>query len=281
MYGAKDEIAAICTSFVFGDAPTCDAREPRDVKFAGRMIIQNFVPVAAVRLGSVVANPTQGSVWSALPKYYAPFGEQYNEAVSGTVFPGNTNFATYFHEETTGLNYASQRFYNATYGRFMNADPYKASAGPEDPGSWNKYAYTRGSPAQFIDPTGTSDCDPNRLRFVTIECSVDVGGGGNKCGIIQGFLMGDPFCFYGPDPNPPPPPPTKKDPECFAQLKGRPVDDPAAAKVSALHTFWYVQNASGQQYIVSGGPSEDGKRLEASVTPGRTNGTDLLTLAGC
>lgn len=154
VYGAKGEIAAICTSYVFGAAPTCDAREPRDVKFAGRMVIQNFVPVAVDRLGSVVANPTQGSVGSALPKYYAPFGEQYNEAASGTVFPGNTNFGTYFHEETTGLNYADQRFYNSQYGRCMSADSYKASAGAEDPGSWNRYSYVGNSPVSKIDASG-------------------------------------------------------------------------------------------------------------------------------
>jgi len=154
VYGAKGEIAAICTSSVFGDAPTCDSREPRDVKFAGRMIIQNYLPVAVDRLGSVVANPTQGSYGSALPKYYGPYGEQCNEGQSGVGFPGNTNFATYFHDETTGLNYADQRFYNATYGRFMNADPYRASAGPEDPGSWNKYSYVDNDPVNLIDPTG-------------------------------------------------------------------------------------------------------------------------------
>ena len=154
VYGAKGEIGAICTSYVFGNAPTCDGREPRDVRFAGRLVIQNFVPVAVDMLGSVVANPTQGSVGSALPKYYAPFGEQYNETVSGTVFPGNTNFATYFHEETTGLNYAGQRFYNSQYGRFMSADPYKASAGAEDPGSWNMYSYVQEDPINRIDPTG-------------------------------------------------------------------------------------------------------------------------------
>jgi len=118
------------------------------------MIIQNYVPVAVDRLGSVVANPTQGSYGSALPKYYGPYGEQCNEGQSGVGFPGNTNFATYFHDETTGLNYADQRFYNATYGRFMNADPYRASAGPEDPGSWNKYSYVDNDPVNLIDPTG-------------------------------------------------------------------------------------------------------------------------------
>jgi len=181
VYGAKGEIAAICTSFVFGDAPTCDAREPRDVKFAGRMIIQNFVPVAVDRLGSVVANPTQWSVGSAAAKYYAPFGEQYNEAASGTVFPGNTNFATHFHEETTGLNYADQRFYNSQYGRFMNADPYRTSAGAEDPGSWNKYSYVQNDPVNLIDPVGLCAQSTNTSVSVCAEpdfiAGVTSGGG--------------------------------------------------------------------------------------------------------
>src|SRR5437879_584324 len=34
-----------------------------------------------------------------------------------------------------------QRFYASTYGRFNTADPYRASAGAGDPGSWNRYAY--------------------------------------------------------------------------------------------------------------------------------------------
>ena len=154
----QSEIAAICTSYVFGDAPTCDAREPRDVKFAGRMVIQNYVPVAVDRLGSVVANPTQGSVGSALPKYYAPFGEQYNEAQSGVGFPGNTNFATYFHEETTGLNYANQRFYNSQYGRFMSADLNFASNAIALTGNWNKFSYVGNNPVNKTDPSGM--CSP-------------------------------------------------------------------------------------------------------------------------
>ncbi len=73
------------------------------------------------------------------------------------MFPGNTNFATYFHDETTGLNYGDQRFYNSQYGRFMNADPYRASAGPEDPGSWNRYTYTHGDPINRNDQSGLCD----------------------------------------------------------------------------------------------------------------------------
>ena len=42
-------------------------------------------------------------------------------------------------------------------GRFLSADPYVNSAGPTEPGSWNRYAYTRGDPTNRVDPEGLDD----------------------------------------------------------------------------------------------------------------------------
>ena len=218
VYGAKSEIAAICTTQIFGQAPVCDPREPRDVKFAGRMILQNYAPVSVDRLGSVVANPA-GGTGSTPPKYYLPFGEQYNSTQSPPSFPGNTNFATYFKDQSTGLDYADQRFYNSNNGfsRFMTADPYRASAGPEDPGSWNRYSYTRGDPSNRYDVRGTCDSDTNTSANVCDSADEDQviyptetsnkgdnsGGGtngiGNKIGAKDQLKLGlsnlDQNCF--------------------------------------------------------------------------------------
>jgi hypothetical protein len=42
----------------------------------------------------------------------------------------------------------------------MSPDPYKASAGAGDPGSWNRYTYTRGDPINRMDAAGLADCTP-------------------------------------------------------------------------------------------------------------------------
>lgn len=66
-------------------------------------------------------------------------------------------FATYTRDSYTGLDYADQRYYASTYGRFNTADPYQASGGPSSPASWNRYVYTLGDPINGSDPTGLCD----------------------------------------------------------------------------------------------------------------------------
>jgi len=65
-------------------------------------------------------------------------------------------FGTYTRESATGLDYAIQRYYTSTYGRFVTADRYQASArganNPAGPQSWNRYTYVMA--IQRIIPTG-------------------------------------------------------------------------------------------------------------------------------
>ena len=44
------------------------------------------------------------------------------------------------------------------WGRFTSPDPYKASAGAGDPGSWNRYAYVQNDPVNNGDPSGLASC---------------------------------------------------------------------------------------------------------------------------
>jgi RHS repeat-associated protein len=76
-----------------------------------------------------------------------PYGETLGSSAT------EYKFATY-QREASGLDYAHNRYYSSTYGRFLSSDPYRASGGPSDPGSWNRYAYVVGDPVNLFDPTG-------------------------------------------------------------------------------------------------------------------------------
>lgn len=71
-------------------------------------------------------------------------------------------------------------------------------------------------------------------------------------------------------------PGAKKLPDCFAQLKYRPVDDWRAKASGRTHAFWYVQGSSGSQYIISGGPSNPNGSgsLNVGLNPNVTRGVD-------
>jgi RHS repeat-associated protein len=105
--------------------------------FGGKTVVPG---VAHDRLGSPRGNASAA---------YYPYGENY-------VSPGPSEegFTGWVGGTQAGLSYADQRYYSSQYGRFNTPDRYKASAGPADPGSWNRYAYVGNDPANFGDPTG-------------------------------------------------------------------------------------------------------------------------------
>jgi RHS repeat-associated protein len=94
---------------------------------------------------------------------YFPYGDDRSNPP-----PANdqVKFATYTRDSATGLDYADQRYYAASYGRFVSPDPYQASGGPSDPGSWNRYTYTRGDPINRFDPSGLEDEGPPAMQCV-------------------------------------------------------------------------------------------------------------------
>jgi RHS repeat-associated protein len=143
------------------------------VSFAGRTIISDGFPVFQDRLGT---NRASGA------RFY-PYGEEITSTANDRV-----KFGTYTRDSYTGLDYADQRFYASSYGRFNTPDPARSSAGASDPGSWNRYAYTRGDPVNRKDPRGLEDCD-------------------TAYALIEG-CTGDPNDYCGSDPS---------DPDCIGQ----------------------------------------------------------------
>jgi RHS repeat-associated protein len=56
----------------------------------------------------------------------------------------------------SGLDYFLARYYSGAQGRFTSPDPENAGAFPDDPQSWNAYAYARNNPLKYTDPMGLS-----------------------------------------------------------------------------------------------------------------------------
>ncbi len=112
-----------------------------NVWFGGKLIWAEGKSAVTDRLGSVVN----------FGKKYYPYGEE-----PATTQQNHTKFATYYRDETTALDYAVNRYYGRTIGRFLTPDPYQASGGPADPQSWNRYSYVIGDPVNYIDPRGTN-----------------------------------------------------------------------------------------------------------------------------
>ena len=107
-------------------------------------------------------------------KFY-PYGEEAGTATAND----RTKFGTYTRDSFTGLDYADQRFYASSYGRFNTADPYRASGGASDPGSWNRYAYVGGDPINWFDPIGLFMCNP---ESPSCRPPNPPGGGGTEPG---------------------------------------------------------------------------------------------------
>ena len=212
---------------------------------------------------------------------YFPYGEE-----PTTTEQNHAKFATYFRDSTTALDYAQQRYYARTIGRFTSPDPYRASAGPADPQSWNRYAYVQNDPVNYADPSGLDRCsvDLGMPCFSLTVWSGFVPAGGSKFpdpsfALDSGEIVGlSPFItdesYVPPEPKRNPPP----DPECFAQLKYRAVDDPWARLAGATHAFWWVQTRTGAHFIITAGPQRyEGSTtqyLEAWVVSGDSNGSD-------
>jgi RHS repeat-associated protein len=81
------------------------------------------------------------------PKYL-PYGDE-----PSTTEQNRLKFATYFRDGSTALDYAQQRYYASTLGRFTTTDPYDGSADGKDPQSWNRYSYVQNDPVNHNDPS--------------------------------------------------------------------------------------------------------------------------------
>jgi RHS repeat-associated protein len=100
------------------------------------------------RTGSNRYNDAANSTMS-----FYPYGDEITSSA-----PDQLKFATYTRDSYTGFDYADQRFYASSYGRFNTPDPSNTSNALTLPGNWNLYAYVGGDPVNKNDPRGL--CSP-------------------------------------------------------------------------------------------------------------------------
>ncbi|WP_269822513.1 RHS repeat-associated core domain-containing protein [Dictyobacter vulcani] len=103
-------------------------------------------------LGSTsIALKADGSVQAV--QLFAPFGgTRYSDGSMTTPY----NYTGQRLDTTSGLLYYNARYYDATSGRFTSADTVETNGTGLDP-----YAYVKGSPETFTDPTGHGRCGPD------------------------------------------------------------------------------------------------------------------------
>ncbi|MGH7802113.1 MAG: RHS repeat domain-containing protein, partial [Thermodesulfobacteriota bacterium] len=125
------------------------------VNFDGSGVKEGKTFYHSDHLGSNIAitDATSTVEWD---RVYLPYGEGFNDP--------NVDFLQNTHEYTAkeldediGLYYYGARYYNPSIGRFMSVDP--ALGDPNDPQSWNRYAYVQNNPFNYVDPDGEAACD--------------------------------------------------------------------------------------------------------------------------
>ena len=84
---------------------------------------------------------------------YAPFGEPYAQK-------GSTDLSfTGQNQDTVSNLYDFPAREYGIQGRWASPDPAgTAAVNPENPQSWNRYAYVLNNPLALVDPIGLSDC---------------------------------------------------------------------------------------------------------------------------
>lgn len=137
--------------------------------FGGKLIKNSTGYVTPDRLGSI-------------GKYF-PYGQERPSATTD----GKEKFATYFRDSETELDYADQRYHQPGFGRFMTPDPFSGSASANDPGSWNRYAYSSGDPVNNSDPSGLVDMSlcANRAVFANNPVGAAMVCGDSSFGNIR------------------------------------------------------------------------------------------------
>jgi len=211
---------------------------------------------------------------------FYPYGDEITSIANDHV-----KFGTYTRDSYTGLDYADQRFYASSYGRFNSPDPYAGSAGPSNPGSWNRYSYTLGDPVDRNDRKGldSEDCGAAWVSDASLSgpCTVDGYASIDLSAVMQS-ACNQLIMAFGPVPVTDPScagyapivtvaAPAQPQPQCSISLYERPTP---LASSPGWHTYLAATNSNGQAETIEGGPAPGlafvGGTLTGTISPPAT-----------
>jgi len=118
--------------------------------------------------------------WPVWQGQFAPFGQELDQQTTAMHY----KFTGKERDAESGLDYFGARYYGASMGMFMSADPYSAilikqrmidgglpqeaaqsffDGFAENPQKWNGYTYALDNPLRFTDPTGAAPIEGHHL----------------------------------------------------------------------------------------------------------------------
>ena len=134
-------------------------------------------------LGSAVAAVSESGnlCWSEV---YSGYGEKTIDSDHGLngegcgVLGEERGYTGHTQDWETDLVYMQQRYYDASIGRFLSIDPLDAD--PNNPMTFNRYAYGNNNPYKYIDPDGRLGTFLHGLqKDLSMQEAVQIGGMGN------------------------------------------------------------------------------------------------------
>jgi len=100
-------------------------------------------------LGSPVATMDESgnTLWK---KQYHPYGREHDADPAS--FSNRVSFTGHAYDRELELDYMGARYYDPIIGRFMGVDSIEID--PNDPRTFNRYAYANNNPYRYMDPDG-------------------------------------------------------------------------------------------------------------------------------
>jgi len=148
-------------------------------------------------LGSAVAAVSESGnlCWSEV---YSGYGEKTIDSDHGLngegcgVLGEERGYTGHTQDWETDLVYMQQRYYDASIGRFLSIDPLDAD--PNNPMTFNRYAYGNNNPYKYIDPDGRYATDYNADNvgdFITSEATRMLEHGEARAVLASEFTLED------------------------------------------------------------------------------------------